>query len=252
MPGASGVGLAGLPIRRRQRLEVDNPAEALARMAYANFVPRERNLSRHEIKALLDGLEQTGTAPTLRLAVRFMLLTGVRKGEFIGATWSEGGWERAQWSIPAERKSAAQPHTVYLAEQSLDILTTLGTCLPSSKYVHPSCDDSAEPLSQATLNRKIAATVDRIKGDRKPDQDPFLPVSAHDLRRRFSSRINDALFPETLIEACLAHQTKDQVAAAYNHARLAGPRRALMPLLGSGTEALRLPIRASCRAAAPP
>jgi hypothetical protein len=31
-----------------------------------------------------------------------------------------------------------------------------------------------------------------------------------------------------LIEACLAHQKKDQVAAAYNHARLAGPRRALM------------------------
>jgi integrase len=51
---------------------------------------------------LLDGLEQTGTAPTLRLAVRFMLLTGVRKGEFIGATWSEVDWERAQWSIPTE------------------------------------------------------------------------------------------------------------------------------------------------------
>jgi integrase len=67
-------------------VEVDNPAEALARKAYATFVPRERNLGRHEIKAVLDGLEQTGTAPTLRLAVRFMLLTGVRKGEFIGAT----------------------------------------------------------------------------------------------------------------------------------------------------------------------
>ena len=44
----------------------------------------------------------------------------------------------------------------------------------------------------------------------------------------FLSRLNDALFPEALIEACLAHQKKDQVAAAYNHARLAGPRRALM------------------------
>lgn len=48
--------------------EVDNPAEALARKAYATFVPREHNLGRHEIQALLDGLEQTGTAPTLRLA----------------------------------------------------------------------------------------------------------------------------------------------------------------------------------------
>jgi integrase len=209
-------------------VEVSNPAEALARKAYATFVPRERNLSRNEIKSLLDGLEQTGTAPTLRLAVRFILLTGVRKGEFIGATWSEVDWERAQWSIPAERMKAGKQHTVYLAEQTLDILTTLRTCFPSSRYLHPSRYDSAEPISQATLNRTIAAAVDRLNVERAPDQEPFLPVSVHDLRRTFSSRLNDALFPEALVEACLAHQKKDQVAAAYNHARLSGPRRALM------------------------
>ena len=66
-------------------VDVANPAEALARKAYATFVPRERILNRHEIKTLLDGLEMTGTAPTLRLAVRFLLLTCIRKGEFIGA-----------------------------------------------------------------------------------------------------------------------------------------------------------------------
>lgn len=209
-------------------VEVSNPAEALTRKAYATFVPRERNLSRGEIKALLDALEQTGTAPTLRLAVRFMLLTGVRKGEFLGATWSEVDWERAQWLIPAERMKAHKPHTVYLSEQALDIVTTLRTCFPSSKYVHPSRYDSNEPLSPATLNRTIAAAVDRINEDRAPDLEPFLPVSVHDLRRTFSSRLNDALFPEALIEACLAHQKKDQVAAAYNHARLSGPRRVLM------------------------
>ncbi|MCW5659965.1 MAG: hypothetical protein KIT60_19875 [Burkholderiaceae bacterium] len=37
-----------------------------------------------------------------------------------------------------------------------------------------------------------------------------------------------ALFPEALIEACLAHQKNDQAAAAYNHARLSGPRQVLM------------------------
>jgi integrase len=209
-------------------VEVDNPAEALARKAYATFVPRERNLSRDEIKAVLDALEHTGTMPTLRLAVRFMLLTGVRKGEFVGATWSEVDWDRAQWLIPADRMKAGKPHTVYLADQALDILTTLRTCFPSSKFLHPSRYDSDEPISQATLNRTIAAAVDRINADRTPNQEPFLPVTVHDLRRTFSSRLNDALFPETLIEACLAHQRKDQVAAAYNHARMAGPRRALM------------------------
>jgi integrase len=209
-------------------IEVANPAEALARKAYATFIPRERNLNRHEIKTLLDGLETTSTAPTLRLAVRFLLLTGVRKGEFIGATWAEVDWERALWLIPAARMKAGKPHTVYLSEQALDILTTLRTCFPSSRFVHPGRYDSSEPISQATLNRTLAAAVDRINKERTPDQGVFLPVSVHDLRRTFSSRLNDALFPEALVEASLAHQKKDQVAAAYNHARLSGPRRALM------------------------
>lgn len=119
-------------------VDIANPAEALGRRAYATFVPRERNLSRPEIKTLLDGLEKTGAAPTLRLAVRFLLLTGVRKGEFVGATWAEVDWERAQWRIPADRMKAGKAHTVYLAEQALDILTTLRTCFPSSSFVHPS------------------------------------------------------------------------------------------------------------------
>ena len=74
----------------------------------------------------------------------------------------------------------------------------------------------------------IAAAVDRINVNRTPSQEPFLPVSVHDLRRTFSSRLNDALFPEALIEAGLAHQKKNQVATAYNHAQFGGPRRALM------------------------
>jgi integrase len=119
-------------------VDVANPAEALSRKAYATFVPRERNLNRHEIKTLLDALEMTGTAPTLRLAVWYLLLTGVRKGEFIGATWTEVDWERAQCLIPSERMKAGKPHRVYLAERALDILTTLRTCFPSSSFVHPS------------------------------------------------------------------------------------------------------------------
>lgn len=66
-------------------VEVDNPAERIARKTIATFQARERNLSRHEIKTFFGALQHTATAPTLRLAVKFMLLTGVRKGEFIEA-----------------------------------------------------------------------------------------------------------------------------------------------------------------------
>lgn len=208
--------------------EVDNPAERIARKTIATFKPRERNLTRQEIQTFFEALQRTATAPTLRQAVKFMLLTGVRKGEFIGATWKEIDWNRSTWTIPKKRMKADREHVVYLSEQALDILTTLKSCFPSSRYLHPGRYDSDEPISNATLNRTIEATVKLINQKRDPDAEEFQTFSVHDLRRTFSTKLNDALFPEALIEACLAHVKKDRVAAAYNHAKHAAPRRALM------------------------
>lgn len=209
-------------------LEVINPVESIQRKTIATFQPRERNLDRREIKTFFDALQHTATLPTLRLAVKFMLLTMVRKGEFIGATWKEIDWDRATWTIPAARMKADRAHTVYLSDQALDILTTLKTCFPSSQYLHPGRYESDTTISNATLNRTIDATVKLINDKLPEGSEPFEPFSVHDLRRTASTRLNEALFPEALVEACLAHQKKDQVAAAYNHAKLPGPRRAIM------------------------
>lgn len=209
-------------------IEVVNPAESIQRRTIATFKPRERNLSRRELKTFLDALQTTQTMPTLRLAIKFMLLTMVRKGEFIGATWKEIDWERSSWTIPAARMKAGKAHTVPLSEQAMDILTTLRSCFPSSQYLHPGRYDSDVPISNATLNRVIDATVKVINHKLEPDAEPFESFSVHDLRRTASTRLNEAMFPEALIEACLAHQKQDQVAAAYNHAKHLGPRRALM------------------------
>lgn len=211
-----------------QGVDAVNPIDSIQRKTIATFKPRERNLTRHEIKDFFEALQKTATAPTLRLAVKFMLLTGVRKGEFIDATWKELDWSRSTWTIPADRMKAGRAHTVYLSEQAMDILTTLRACYPSSRYFHPGRYDSDEPISNATLNRTIDATVVLLNSQRGKEKEEFLAFSVHDLRRTFSTRLNEALFPEALIEACLAHSKKDQVAAAYNHAKLPGPRRALM------------------------
>lgn len=207
--------------------DITNPIDNIQRKTIATFKPRERNLTRHEIKDFFDALENTMTAPTLKLAVKFMLLTGVRKREFIQATWKEVDWVRETWTIPAARMKAGKAHVVYLSDQALDILTTLQACFPSSPYFHRSRNESNEPISNATLNRTIDAAV-KVINQAREGQDEFPTFSVHDLRRTFSTRLNEALFPEALIELCLAHVKKDQVAAAYNHALLPGPRKALM------------------------
>lgn len=118
-------------------LNVSNPAEAIRASAIATFEPRDRALSPAEIRTFLTALEQVATTPTLRLALKFILLTGVRKSEFIDATWSEVDFDAERWTIPAERMKAGKAHVVPLSRQALDILTAFRSCFGSSQYPHP-------------------------------------------------------------------------------------------------------------------
>lgn len=205
-------------------VDVANPAEAVRPSTIATFTPRDRALKPDEIKKFIDALEHVATTPTLRLALKFVLLTGVRKGEFIGATWDEVDFEGARWVIPAARMKAGREHIVYLCDQALDILTALRSCFGASRYLHPGRYDTETPISNATLNRVIDATVERIQ-KAEPE---FQTFSVHDLRRTFSTSLNRAKFDERWIEMALAHAPRNEIAATYNVARYAAERRIMM------------------------
>lgn len=164
-------------------LDLKNPAESIKPSDIATFKPRERALSPAEIRQFFLALDETATSPTLRLAVKFVLLTMVRKGEFVGGTWAEVDFEAATWTIPATRMKAKKPLVVYLSQQALDILVTFKTCFESSKYLHPSRYDLKLPISDATLNRVIDAAVKHIRAGGAE----FASFSVHDLRRTASS-----------------------------------------------------------------
>jgi integrase len=185
-----------------RRRKVDNPAGAIRPSAIASFKPRDRALSPAEIHVFFSALEQTPTMPTLRLAIRFMLLTLVRKSQFILATWGEIDFDAAVWTIPKERMKAARPHVVYLSQQALDILVAFKTCFGASSYVHPGRYEMASPISAATLNRVIDSTVKPIR-DGGADFDPF---TVHNLRRTASTLLHEARFNTDWIEKCLAHE----------------------------------------------
>ena len=204
-------------------LKVDNPAEAIRPKAIATFKPRDRSLSPSELRVFFDALEQTATMPTLRLTVRFMLLTLVRKSEFIEATWDEVNFETSVWTIPKERMKARRPHNVYLSQQALDILVAFKTCFGASSYLHPGRYESCLPISAATLNRVIDATVKLIH-ERGGEFEPF---TVHDLRRTASTLLHEAGFNSDWIEKCLAYEQRG-VRAVYNKAEYAGPRATML------------------------
>jgi len=204
-------------------LKIDNPAEAIRPSAIATFKARDRALSPSEIHVFFAALEQTATMPTLRLAIKFMLLTLVRKSEFIEATWGEVNFDTATWTIPKERMKAGRPHNVYLSQQALDILVAFKTCFGASSYLHPGRYETTLPISAATLNRVIDVTVELIR-DRGEDFEPF---TVHDLRRTASTLLHEAGFNSDWIEKCLAHEQRG-VRAVYNKAEYAEQRRTMM------------------------
>lgn len=203
---------------------VNNPADAVQARAIATFKPRDRALTPAEIRKFLSALEQVATTPTLRLALKFILLTGVRKSEFIDATWGEVDFDAERWTIPATRMKAGKAHVVPLSEQAMDILTAFRSCFGASRFLHPGRYESDMPISNATLNRVIDAAVERIRTD-----DPeFQSFGVHDLRRTFSTCLNKAKFDERWIEMSLAHAPSNRIAAVYNTNRYLAERKIML------------------------
>lgn len=205
-------------------VRIDNPVELIRASNIASFKPRERSLSPEEIGVLFRYLEQVGSIPTIKLAVKFILLTMVRKSELLHATWDEISFENATWTIPATRMKARRPHVIYLSRQALDILVTFKMCAGYSDYLLPSNNQSSQKtMSQATLNRVIDAAVKLAQ----EAGEKIEKVSVHDLRRTASTLLHEAGFNSDWIEKCLAHEQRG-VRAVYNKAEYAAQRRDML------------------------
>ncbi|MDC5887916.1 tyrosine-type recombinase/integrase [Proteus mirabilis] len=203
--------------------EISNPADAIKASSIGTFQARERAMSPKEIGILFRELENYSCYPTLKLAVKFVLLTLVRKSEFIHATWDEIDFKNRQWVIPKGRMKGRKEHVIYLSDQAMDILTGMKVCAMGSNYLMPGRYDIKKPLSNAALNNVIDGTVKRIneKGIE------FEPVTVHNLRRTASTLLHEAGYNSDWIEKCLAH-VQNGVRAVYNKAEYAEQRRKML------------------------
>jgi integrase len=203
--------------------KVGNPADEVRPSSIARFQPRDRSLSAEEVGLLFRYLEKIATSPTIRLGVKVLLLTMLRKSEMGEGEWTEVNFSDRVWTIPAARMKRRNPHNVYLSEQALDILVALKTCAGASRYIFPSRYDGDKPMSKATMNRVTAALVEEAHADGVP----LAPFTPHDFRRTASTALHEAGFQSDWIEKCLAHEQRG-VRAVYNKAQYAEQRRHMM------------------------
>jgi integrase len=200
-----------------------NPAADIKPSAIAMFKPRDRCLHPEEIGVLFRILDTVSTLPTLKLAVKLILITMVRKSEFTLATWKEVDFSKSTWTIPADRMKGSRSHVIYLPSQAQDLMVGLQMCAGGSDYLLPGRYSTSKPLSNAALN----SVIDRAVAAAADAGEILQPLTVHDLRRTASTLLHEAGFPSDWIEKALAHEQKG-VRAVYNKAEYSRQREYML------------------------
>ena len=169
-----------------------------------------------ELPALMRAIREANVRLTTRCLIEWQLHTMVRPSEAAGAMWEEVDFKHGLWNIPAKRMKKRRAHSVPLSPQSISILKIIEPISGNGEHIFPSDISSKRPANSATVN--VALKRMGYKG----------VLVSHGLRSLASTTLNEQGFDPDLIEAALAHQDKNSVRSAYNHAEYLERRRTMM------------------------
>jgi integrase len=144
------------------------------------------------------------------------------------ARWGEFDLEAAEWRIPAERMKMRTPHIVPLSTQAVEVLATLHELRGLSDLLFPGERDHERPMS----NNTILKALERMGFKHR--------MTGHGFRGIASTMLHEMGFRHDVIELQLAHQERNAVSAAYNHATYLPGRRKMMQAWADQLGALRL------------
>ena len=205
----------------------------VADMRPSDILPsrKKRNQARidaRDLPKLLHDMDDYTGGEHTRLALQLMALTFVRTGELIGATWDEFDLDADRWTIPAERMKMRTPHIVPLSVQARAILAKLEAIRYGRSFVFPA--DTGKPTHMS--NNTILYALYRM-GYRGR-------MTGHGFRGVASTILHEQGWPHDHIELQLAHQSRDEVSAAYNHALYLPQRAKMMQAWADHLDALRV------------
>jgi len=199
----------------------ENPARWKGHLDH--LLPARSKVQKVEHHAALPYAELPGFLVSLReqegvaaRALEFLLLTGARTGEVIGARWNELDLLDKTWTLPAARMKAGREHRVPLSFRALAILEKMqahrhgddGFVFPGGK--------AGRPLSNMAF-LMLLRRMDR--GD----------LTAHGFRATFKTWASERTgFQNEIVEATLAHVVGNKVEQAYQRGDMFEKRRRLM------------------------
>lgn len=168
-------------------------------------------------------------ADCTRAALEFAILTAVRSGEVRGATWDEFDLCQKNWSIPAERMKAKDPHRIPLSDRAVEIIKHLQAQNLHETLVFPS------PRGKILSDMTLTALLRRAKAS---SDTPGRIATAHGFRSSFRDWASENGYARDLAERALAHSIANQVEAAYHRTDLLEQRRPMMQAWANFLQAL--------------
>jgi integrase len=145
-------------------------------------------------------------------ALKFTILTAVRSGEALGATWDEFDLAEKTWTIPAARMKGQRAHRVPLSQPALEILNALPR-EDGNSFVFVGHNDRLGKSGMSKVLERMGRT----------------DVTTHGFRFTFrdwaAERTN---YPNHVVEMALAHVIGNKVESAYRRGDLFDKRRNLM------------------------
>lgn len=204
----------GTPVRANRTVEVlrkamnlairwgwrmDNPARGIRRNPEDK---RTRYLSQEELARLSVALERHPERVSVN-AIRFLMLTGARRGEVLNARWDQFDLRAGIWTKPSAHTKQRKEHRVPLSAPALSLLAELRNDADGA-YVFPGKAEN-QPLTDL---KKTWAAVTRAA--------EIEDIRVHDLRHTFASILVSRGASLPLIGALLGH-TQAATTARYAH-----------------------------------
>jgi integrase len=174
---------------------------------------RTRVASTAELKTLCAAIH--GDAEPLRSMWLLYLLTGFRRGELLGLTWSDIDWERRVLRV--EQTKQGKPHILPATDTVLALLKEqtrmVGNTHVFGSPVIPGAAWHPHAVKRAWSRLRKRAGMPELR--------------LHDIRRTVAASMADAGESELVIAAVLGHTAQSVTAKHYAHVQLDPVRAAL-------------------------
>ena len=189
--------------------------------------PKTRALTLLELRQLWLALDQSlltknGIAITATMmlttviAIKLLILTGARRGEVASMRWSELDLKNNVWQLEASRTKNRKPHTIYLSDLAVALITNLQPLTSHSVFVFDTGRGTRGHINNDSLTRAISRLRSNIKTNILTNLKSF---TIHDLRRSAATGWGEYLkTPPHVIERMLNHQPLNKLVATYQQA----------------------------------